>query len=106
MGQVSTPSPAAAADARSRRAGSLALVLGLMALAATAFTWVLSLSDDVNPPNGIRVAGLVWLPIGFFGAPLAFMAARRGPGRRHGLLGLATAGLGLVAFVVLLFVAG
>ncbi|MGM9471989.1 hypothetical protein ACS5PJ_08280 [Pseudarthrobacter sp. YS3] len=90
----------------SERAGTITVVLGVLALAATLFTYVLSLSAGFNPPGWVRVMGLIWLPIGFFGAAIAYTAARKGPGRRRGMLGLAIAGVGLVAFVVLLFIAG
>jgi hypothetical protein len=87
-------------------AGTLALLSGALALLATAFAYVLSLTDVVDPPNWVRILGLVWLPLGFFGAPLAYTVARRGPGRARGLAGLVLAAVGLVLFVVLLFVAG
>ena len=93
-------------DTRSERAGTITLVLGVLALVATVFTYVLSLSDLVNPPNWVRAVGLIWLPIGFFGTPVTYMLARNGPGRRRARLGLAAAAVGLLAFVVLLFVAG
>lgn len=81
-------------------------MLGALALAATVFTYMLSLSENFNPPGWVRAAGLVWLPIGFFGTAFAYMAARKGSGRRRGRIGLTLAGVGLVAFVVLLFIAG
>jgi hypothetical protein len=90
----------------SAHAGTIALVLGVLFLAATVFTYVLSLSDSVNPPGWVRVLGLVWLPIGFVGTPIAYVLARKGPGRRLGTVGLAIALLGLLAFVVLQFIAG
>jgi hypothetical protein len=54
----------------------------------------------------VRVVGLVWLPIGFFGTPIAYALARNGPGRKRGRVGLVVALVGLVALVVLLFAAG
>lgn len=93
-------------ETTSLRAGTITLVLGLLFTAATAFTYVLSLSDAVNPPNWVRALGLVWLPVGFFGAPLAYTLARKGPGRRRGRIGLAIGLVGLTAFVALLIVAG
>lgn len=93
-------------DTGSERAGTITVVLGALALAATVFTYVLSLSEDFNPLGWVRAVGLVWLPIGFFGAAFAYIAARKGSGRRRGMIGLTLAGVGLVAFVVLLFVAG
>lgn len=96
----------ASPDAVSDRAGTTTLVLGVLFLAATVFTYVLSLSDQVNPPNWVRALGLVWLPIGFFGTPIAYTFARTGEGRFRGRVGVAFALVGLLAFVVLLFVAG
>lgn len=93
-------------DTGSGRAGTLTLVLGVLALAATLFTYVLSLSDLVNPPHWVRVMGLVWLPIGFFGTPIAYTIARKGPGRHRAVVGLAIASVGLLSFVALLFIAG
>jgi hypothetical protein len=86
--------------------GTITLVLGVLAGAATVFVYVLSLSEDFNPPNWIRVVGLVWLPVGFFGAPILYTRAHNGPGRRRGQVGLSVAAIGLVAFVVLLFAVG
>ena len=88
------------------RAGTIALALGVLALAATVYTYVLSLSEDVNPPDWLRIAGLVWLPLGFFGTPVAYALARNGAGRHRAQIGLALAGLGLLAFGALLFIAG
>jgi hypothetical protein len=87
-------------------AGTITLVLGVLFLAATAFTYALSLSDSFNPPTWVRAVGLVWLPIGFLGTPIAYALARNGPGRHLGTAGLAVALLGLLAFVVLQFIAG
>lgn len=88
------------------RAGTITLLLGLMAVLATAFTYVLSLSDVIDPPNWVRILGLVWMPIGFIGTPVTYAVARLGPGRRRGRIGLALALAGLAAFVVLLWIAG
>lgn len=78
----------------------------MLAVAATVFTYVLSLRDGFNPSGWVRVVGLIWLPIGYFGAAIAYTVARKGPGRRRGRFGLTIAGVGIVAFVVLLFIAG
>ena len=96
----------ASSSSTSARAGTITLVLGILFLAATVLTYVLSLSDLVNPPNWVRAAGLVWLPIGFFGAPIAYTLARKGPGRDRGRIGLAFVGAGLLAFMALLFAIG
>ena len=92
-------------DTASTRAGTITLILALLFLFATAFTYVLSLSEGVNPANWVRALGLVWLPIGFFGAPIAYSLARTGPGRHRGRIGLAVLLVGVVAFVVLQFIA-
>jgi hypothetical protein len=89
-----------------RRSGSVALVLGALFLAATAFTYVLSLSEAVNPPHWARVAGLVWLPVGLAGVPIAYVLAHPGTGRTRARVGLALGAVGVVAFVVLLVVVG
>ena len=94
------------ADVTSVRAGTAALVMGALFVAATAFAALLSLSESFNPPDWVRVAGLVWLPIGFFGTPIAFLVSRGGRGRTRGSVGLALAFAALVGFVVLLVVAG
>ena len=67
---------------------------------------MLSLSDAFNPPNWVRVVGLVWLPVGFFGTPIAYALAREGPGRERGRVGLVVAVVGLLAFVWLMFALG
>ena len=92
--------------AGSVRAGTITLVLGILFLTATVFTYVLSLSDVVDPPNWVRALGLAWLPVGFVGTPIAYALARTGPGRDRGRVGLVVALVGLLAFVVLVFVAG
>lgn len=93
-------------DTASERAGTVTLLLAILALAATAFTYVLSLSDVLDPPTWVRAAALVWLPIGISGAPIAYTVARTGGGRRRGEVGLGVAAVALTAFVVLLSVAG
>jgi hypothetical protein len=90
----------------SAHAGTLTLLLGCAFLAATGFTYVLSLGVAFNPPDWVRVAALVWLPIGFFGTPIAYAIARRGPGRDRGRVGVGIALVALVAFVVLQFALG
>lgn len=93
-------------SAGSVHAGTVTLVLGILFSAAVAFTYVLSLSDAVNPPNWIRAIGLVWLPIGLGGVPIGYAIAQKGEDRdraRHGVLvGL----VGLVALVSLVIAIG
>ena len=81
-------------------------MLGILFTAAVAWTYLLSLSDVVNPPNWARILGLVWLPIGLVGVPVAYDLARRGSGRSRGRVGVAVALLGLVAFVGLVIAVG
>lgn len=88
------------------RAGTATLVLGILFAAAVAYTYVLSLSDLVDPPNWARAAGLVWLPVGIVGVPLGYAIARGGEGRDRGLLGVLVGLIGLAALVTLLFALG
>lgn len=87
-------------------AGTVTLVLGILFTAAVAFTYVLSLSDAFNPPDWVRVVGLVWLPVGFGGVPIAYYVARTGDNRDRGRLGVAIGVVGLVAFVGLMVALG
>jgi hypothetical protein len=103
---MSTDTRRDATSALSPRAGSITLALAIVFVAATAFTYLLSLSDGFNPPDWVRALGLLGLPIGFFGTPVAYAVARSGPGRGRGRVGLGVALVGLVAFVVLQLVAG
>jgi hypothetical protein len=96
-----------------RTGGTLTLVLGALFAASTVFIFVLSLEVLYDPvfggydvPNWARAVGSAGLPIGFFGTPIAFAAARRGPGRVRAWIGLILMLVALVAFVVLLNVMG
>ena len=86
--------------------GTVTLVLGVLFSAAVALTYVLSLSDAVNPPNWVRAIGLAWLPIGLGGVPLGYVIARTGEGRGRARLGVLIALVGLVAFVALVVAIG
>ena len=88
------------------RAGTVTLVLGVLFSAAVAFTYVLSLSDVVEPPTWVRALGLVWLPIGLAGTPIAYAVARHGEGRNRARVGVLVALVGLVAFVALVVAVG
>lgn len=88
------------------RAGTVTLVLSILFATAVAFTYVLSLSDGVNPPNWVRVIGLVWLPIGFGGTPVAYIVAGRGEGRRLARIGGLIMLVSLIAFVALVVAIG
>lgn len=87
-------------------AGTVALVFGVLFAAAVAYTYVLSLSDTVNPPNWVRALGLVWLPIGFGGVPIAYYFARTGAGRNRGRLGVLIGLVSLLALVALVTAIG
>lgn len=98
-----TRSPAATASVR---AGTLTLTLAVLFAAATAYTYLLSLVDGFDPPDWLRLAGLIWLPIGVVGIPVSYALARNGPGQDRARTGLVVALVAAVAFVVLQFAAG
>jgi protein-S-isoprenylcysteine O-methyltransferase Ste14 len=96
-------------DARSTRtppAGTITLVLGILFSAAVAFAFPLSLSDTFNPPDWVRLLGLVWLPIGLAGVPTGYVLARDGSGRERARLGVVVALVGLLAFAGLVIAVG
>ena len=91
----------------SRWAGTVALVMGALCAIAVSFTYALSLSDTFNPPNWIRVVGLIWIPIAFGGVPVAYFGvARHGEGRARGRLGAAMTVVSLAALVGLVVALG
>ena len=87
-------------------AGTVTLVLGVLFSVSVALTYVLSLSDVVDPPNWTRGIALAGLPIGLAGVPIAYTFARHGSGRDRARLGVAIALVGLVAFVALVLALG
>ena len=92
MGQLARPSPRQSQQSTP-------------ALAAFCWTWALSVTDW-NPPNWIRIPGVLALPVG-----AAVSAGSAIGGRRSAPRGLAAAGLALTAadligFIVLLVVLG
>ncbi|SDL17337.1 hypothetical protein [Tessaracoccus oleiagri] len=93
-------------DALSTTAGTVALALGALAVAATIFLYALSLLPSFNPSNPVRIVGLAGLPVGALGAVLGYAIARVGPGKRRGLLGLVLAIVAVVATGVLIVVFG
>ncbi|HET8960168.1 hypothetical protein [Nocardioides sp.] len=103
---MTTPAHPHSQGDSSVRAGTVTLVLGVLFAAAVAFTFVLSLSDAVNPPNWVRAMGLVWLPIGLVGTPAAYAVARTGQGRHQARIGVLIAVVGLAAFVALVVAIG
>lgn len=83
------------------------MVLGVLCAFAVAFTYVLSLSETFNPPNWVRVVGLIWIPIAFGGVPIAYFGlARHGKGRGRGRVGVVLTVVSLVAFVALVVALG
>lgn len=95
------------------RAGTLTVVLGLLFVISTVFTFVLSVGDlydavlgEADPPNWLRGIALAGLPLGFFGTPIAYALARRGPGQDRARVGLGLMLVGLAAFVALEFAMG
>lgn len=87
-------------------AGSVTLALGILFTAAVAYTFLLSLSDTLDPPTWVRAVGLVWLPIGFGGVPIGYYLARTGDGRDRARLGVLIGLAGLVAFTALVLAIG
>lgn len=87
-------------------AGSVTLALGVIFTLAVAFAYVLSLSESFNPPDWVRLIGLVWLPIGFGGVSIGYAVARHGTGRDRGRLGVLVGVVGLVAFAALVIALG
>lgn len=88
------------------RSGLLSIVFGALALLGFVWTWVLSVSDVLDPPNWIRIPGILLMPVALVAAVAAGLQARQGTGRRRGDVGLVLAALVVLAFVVLLNVAG
>jgi hypothetical protein len=86
-------------------AGTVTLVLGVLFAAAVLFTYALSLIDILNPPDWVRVVGLMWLPIGFAGIPVAYYLART-EDRARSRLGLLIGLVALVAFAALVIALG
>jgi hypothetical protein len=98
--------PRARGDA-STTAGTVTLLLGLLCAAAVAFAYALSLSETFNPPNWVRVVGLIWIPIAFGGVPIAYLGlARDGAGRARGRLGVVLTVVSLAALMALVVALG
>lgn len=80
--------------------GTLCAAFGAVAVAA--FLWLLSLMlPDFNPPNWIRILGVVWMPIGVAGALVTGYLGRNGPDRSRVVIGLSLAALTVIGFIVL-----
>jgi hypothetical protein len=87
-------------------AGTITLVLGVLFTLAVAFAYVLSLADGVNPPDWVRVVGLVWLPVGLAGVPIGYYWSRDGDRQRLAEVGVALALVGAVVLVALVVAMG
>lgn len=87
-------------------AGTITLLLGLLFSASVAATYVLSLSDVVDPPTWSRAIALAGLPLGLAGVPLAYFFARHSASRDRARVGLGVALVGLAAFVALVVALG
>ena len=85
--------------------GKMGAVFGALAAAATAWLAVLTFTS-INPPDLVRFAGAVFLPIGIGGAIAAAIAERHGPGRGLALVGLGLAAVAVVVLVVMQFAVG
>ena len=90
---------------RSRRFGRWSAAFGLAGAAAFVWLWLLS-ATPLDPPNWVRILGLVFLPIGVVGALFTGIPAVRGAGRPAALVGLIAAALTVIAFIVILNVLG
>lgn len=82
--------------------GQVGAVFGALALAAVAWLAMLTFSS-LNPPDTVRFAGAVFLPLGIGGSIGAAIAGRRGPGRPWALLGLGLSAAAVVALTAMMF---
>lgn len=79
------------------------LCTAFAAIAAAALVWLWSLTlPGFNPPNWIRILGVVWLPIGSAGSVMTGILGRRGPGRIWVVVGLTLVVLTLAGFIILI----
>lgn len=90
---------------RRRAAGIWSAVLGALGLAALAWVWVVG-QPGIDPPHWARVAGMIWLPVGVIGAPLAGAVGLRGPARTWAVTGIVLAVLTVAGLIVPGTVAG
>jgi hypothetical protein len=89
-----------------RRSGLVSVVCGVVAVLALVWTWVLSVSDVLDPPDWVRIPGILLMPAALVVGLAAALQARQGNGRRHGTVGLGLVALVVLGFIVLLNVAG
>ena len=87
-------------------AGRLSVGFVIAALAALGWTWALSTLADFNPPDWIRIMGILVLSEGSSGVVSRGCRGCGGAERQPAIVGPVIAGLAVVGFVVLLSVAG
>jgi hypothetical protein len=87
------------------RLGALSAVLGTLSAASYFYLIALTELQDFNPPNWVRIVGMVWMPIGWMGAWLAGWPARHGHERGLAITGMFLGTVSLVAFIVLMAMA-
>jgi hypothetical protein len=88
-----------------RRLGIVCVVFGALAVAALCWTWALS-ATDLNPPNWIRIPGVLALPIGVMVSAGSAIRGRRTAPRGLIAAGLALTAVALIGFIVLLVILG
>jgi hypothetical protein len=86
---------------RSKRAGVVAAVLGLLGLAGFLWMWAVT-ATPMDPPEWARIVGIWLLPIGIVGALVAGIPNVRGPGRAWAVVGLVAAAVALIGAVLLI----
>jgi hypothetical protein len=79
-------------------AGVLSTVLGLVGFAALVWAWLLT---TIDPPNWVRVPGLVLLPIGSLGSLGVGVIGMLAPPRRWAAVGLTLGALTLLGLLLL-----
>lgn len=82
-------------------AGRVATLFAAIGAAAMVFVWVISTSDELDPPEWVRIVGSLLVPIGLVGAVGAGIVGLRGSGRSWAVAGIALAAIVVVVFVVL-----
>ena len=93
-------------DRPSKVPGVLSAVFGVVALAAFGWLWALS-TTPLDPPDWVRILGIVFLPIGIIvGVLTGIPGLRSAAGRPWAIAGFAAVGLTIVAFIVLITVLG
>ena len=106
-GTVDRRGAAAHEDTRdTRRSGLVSIVCGVVAVLALLWTWVLSVSDVLDPPDWVRIPGILLMPMALVVGGAAALQARQGTGRRRATVGLGLLALTVLGFIVLLNVAG